>query len=38
MQFKKSLASILGGTLLAAASVGNVYAQAKPALIEIKVS
>jgi NitT/TauT family transport system substrate-binding protein len=38
MQFKKTFASILGATILAAASIGNVQAQAKPALTEIKVS
>ena len=38
MQFKKSLVSILGATVLAAASIGQVQAQAKPALTEIKVS
>jgi NitT/TauT family transport system substrate-binding protein len=38
MKLKKSLASILGATFFAASMAGNVYAQAKPALTEIKVS
>ena len=38
MQFKKTLVSILGATVLSAVSIGQVQAQAKPALTEIKVS
>lgn len=38
MKLKKSLVSLLGATFFAASLVGNVYAQAKPALTEIKVS
>ena len=38
MQFKKTLAGILGATVLSAVSISQVQAQAKPALTEIKVS
>jgi len=38
MKLKKSLTGILGATMLAAVSIGNVNAQSKPALTEIKVS
>ncbi|CAM3836185.1 ABC transporter substrate-binding protein [Polynucleobacter antarcticus] len=38
MQLKKTLTRVLGATVLLAASIGLVQAQAKPALTEIKIS